>query len=76
MHECRGEREEQHSSTHVKETLEKHLKQNTWGKKKCKECYGTSSTQEMLGTMSSMGSYFLHLHHVEFRTAELYVYYL
>lgn len=33
MHECWGERGEYHSSTHVKETLEEHLKQNNWGKK-------------------------------------------
>lgn len=45
------------------------------GKKRSKECYGTSATQEMLGTMSSMENAFLHLHHIEFRTTELYVYY-
>lgn len=73
---CAGEREEHHSNTHVKEMLEKHLKQNTWGGKMCQECYGTSATQEMLGTMNSMGNYFLHLLHFEFWTAELYVYYL
>ena len=71
------EREKHHSSAYVnsRETLEKHLKENTWGKKKYKECYGTSATQEMLGTMSSMENAFLHLRHIEFRTTELYVYY-
>jgi len=33
------------------------------------------ATQEMLGTVSSMENAFLHLHHIEFRTTELYVCY-
>lgn len=44
-------------------------------KKKPKECCGTSATQEILGTMSCEEHAFLHLHHTEFRTTELYVYY-
>lgn len=51
------------------------LKTEHLGKKKCKECYGTSATQKMLGTMNSTGNDFLHLLHIEFRTTELYVYY-
>lgn len=63
-------RKQQRNSGVVLET--EHL-----GEKKSPECYGTSATQEVLGTMtmSSMENAFLHLRHIEFRTTELYVYY-
>lgn len=70
-----AEREEHHSSMHVKETLEKHLKQNTWGKKNVQRVLWDKCHTGNAGNHELHGKLFPSFASIEFSSTELYVYY-